>query len=103
MASEIGSALFCHDGGDVALSGNILFHYGSCRFLFAGSVSLPLPPPPLSRQCIGAKPTHASVLLSSPTQSNGSALYLTRLVCDASLTCLPFAIITPKVNSCAPF
>lgn len=38
------------------------------------------PPPSLSRQCIGAKPTHASVLLSSPTQSNGSALYLTRLV-----------------------
>lgn len=79
MASEIASALFCHDGGgDVALLGETFYfttaHVVSCL----GSVSPPASPHSLclSRQRIGAKPTHASVLLSSPTQGNGSALYL---------------------------
>ena len=80
MASEIASALFCHDGGgDVALLGETFYfttaHVVSCLL---GSVSPPASPHSLclSRQRIGAKPTHASVLLSSPTQGNGSALYL---------------------------
>lgn len=52
--------------------GRAVFHCGFWGFLFCGEVF------PNACLCITVDPTHASVLLSSPTQGHSGALYLSR-------------------------